>query len=314
MLPVIFSPRYTIRLLGIERLHPFDTYKYAKIQKHLRRALGVKASAFYQPQPVGREQLERIHTKRYLDSLKKSATFLEVAEVEMLKYIPAPLLDWAVLRPMRYATGGTLLGVEVAQKHGMAINLSGGYHHAKADRGEGFCFYADINLAIAKVQDENPEAKVLVVDLDAHQGNGHESIIGSRPNQFVFDIYNEDIYPQDVEAAAYIDFPFPISSFTDDPTYLELLKTELPPVLDRLAPDFVIYNAGSDIFAEDEVGQLSISEAGILERDHVVFQETQNRSIPCLMLLSGGYTAESAGIVGRSVEALLRAFFIPKNS
>ncbi len=105
---------------------------------------------------------------------------------------------------MRYATGGTIKGAELALDHGFAINLSGVYHHEKSEQGGGFCFYADIPLAIHKLRKRKPNLSVMIVDLDAHQGNGHESICADDPNVYIFDVYNKDVYLRDESAKKHI--------------------------------------------------------------------------------------------------------------
>lgn len=118
-----------------------------------------------------------------------------------LAWVPNFLLQWKLLSPMRYATQGTVDAAQLALKNGVGINLGGGYHHAKNDEGGGFCVYADIPLALKELRKENPNLKVLYIDLDAHQGNGVESCLFNDQNTYVVDCYNENNYPHDLEAA-----------------------------------------------------------------------------------------------------------------
>ena len=137
-IPVIYSKNYNIKFLGLQKLHPFDTEKPGKIHKYLIKQLGFSKEQFYNPRIISENKLLEIHTSNYLKSLNNSKTISKILEVEQIKYIPASLLKKIILKPMKFAAGGTLLGTEVALNQGIAINLSGGFHHAKANSGEGF--------------------------------------------------------------------------------------------------------------------------------------------------------------------------------
>lgn len=305
-IPIIFHDNYDISCLGLEKLHPFDTKKYGKIADHLAKSCNLHKSLFFKPEKISDKDLLLVHTQTYLDSLKSSSSIAQVAEVYPLRYIPNFLLQRVLLNPMRYATAGTVLGAELALEYKWAINLSGGYHHAKSNSGGGFCYFADIPLAIKKLRIKHPNLKVLVLDLDAHQGNGHESILESDPLTQIFDIYNECNYPYDNQAKKAIDFDYPVSSGIEDKEYLNLLKKTLPSALEQAKPDLIIYNAGSDVYSKDPLGKMKISKNGIIERDKFVFEESMKRQIPILMVLSGGYSNESAEIVGESIENVLK--------
>ncbi len=305
MIPIIYSNNYNIKLFGIQKLHPFDTEKPEKIYKHLTSKFDYRNDQFYKPIQVTDSQLLEIHTKEYLNSLNKSNKIAEIAELHALRFLPSGILKRKLLKPMKYATGGTILGTDVAIKHSFAINLSGGYHHAKANSGEGFCFFADINLAVSHLKEKHKINSIMIIDLDAHQGNGHESIVKNDSNVFIFDIYNKDVYPDDKDVKQYIDYHFPISKYTKDTEYLSIIEKELPKAIKESKPDFIIYNAGTDIYEGDLLGMLSVSEKGIIERDDIVFKNAIDSNIPILMLLSGGYSKKSAEITAKSIENII---------
>lgn len=225
----------------------------------------------------------------------------------VLSLLPGKMVDNRILNPMRYATGGTILGAELALEYGWAINLSGGYHHAKADEGGGFNAYSDIAIAIEHVWKTHPKYTVLIIDLDTHQGNGYASIFTNDPRIFIFDLYNADIYPHDTDAKQYIDFDYGVSSGITDEEYLQILKTNLPTAIDQSNPDLIIYNAGTDIYENDLLVNMKITREGIVERDAFVFTQAEGKNIPILMLLSGGYGAESAGIISDSVVGIFES-------
>ncbi len=304
--PIIFHEKYDISVMGIENFHPFDSKKYGKVFNHLSRSLNLKKKQFYKPSKLKDKELKLMHSKDYLKSLEKSATIAQIAEIPALKYVPNFILQNEVLTSMKYATSGTILGCDLAIEHGWAINLSGGYHHAKANSGEGFCVFADIPLAVYKVLEKHPEFKVLVIDLDAHQGNGCESIFENDERVAYFDVYNGEIYPNDTDAKEFIKFDFPVQSFIKDKEYLELIKKQIPEAINSFKPNLIIYNAGTDIFKEDPLGKMAVSENGIIKRDSFVFETALENNIPILMTLSGGYSPKSASIIGKSLENIIK--------
>jgi histone deacetylase 11 len=188
---------------------------------------------------------------------------------------------------------------------GWAINLSGGYHHTKSDRSSGFGFYADVPIAINMLWEDDPELKVLIIDLDAHQGNGNEAILKDDPRIFIFDMYHEDNYPGDDEVKKYIDFDIPVGSM-DAEGYMAIISKDIPAAIMESQPDLIIYNAGTDIYSQDPLGKMNVSKEGIINRDEIVFRNAVKNEIPILMVLSGGYTAESANIIGESIENLFK--------
>lgn len=313
-LPLVFHPRYDIAFFGIEKLHPFDSKKYGKVYTRIQELCTLTPEQFYNPAIVSDEDLLLVHTQDYLDSLNSSWNVMKITEVPALAYVPNIFLRWKLLTPMKYATGGTILGAQLAVERGWAINLGGGYHHAKSCEGGGFCVYADIPIAIHKLWQKYPTLKVLIIDLDAHQGNGHEGCFlqDSRLNKqlFIFDVYNGYIYPGDTKAKAAIRFNYPVRSYIKDEQYLGLLNDKLPKALETLAnegnkPDLIIYNAGTDIFEKDALGRMSITEQGIIERDQIVFENARKNNIPIEMVFSGGYTADTARIISNSIKNLM---------
>ena len=305
-LPIIYNEEYNISIIGLENFHPFDTKKYEKVYEHLTETFSLNEDDFYIPEMVSNESLLLVHTAEYLESLNESSVIADIAELSPLEYLPNSLLQSSILEPMKYAVQGTITGAELALEKGWAINLSGGYHHAKSDEGSGFCFFADINIAVEKLWQKDSTLKVLVVDLDAHQGNGHEATFKDDDRVFIFDIYNEDIYPQDYEAARYIDYNNPVPYGTGCNEYMNLLKEKLPQAIKECLPDLIIYNAGTDIFEEDELGGFEVSAKGIVERDGFVFRQALDSKIPVLMVLSGGYSPKSGTIIGVSIENILK--------
>ena len=321
-LPIVYHPRYNVSFPPFDSMHPFDSKKYGKIFTYLVNEVGIDPAVFNTPKHViSDEDLLEIHSKEYLESLGSSKVIADIADMQELAWVPNFLLRWRMLTPMRYATQGTVDAAFLAIEHGWAINLAGGYHHAKADESvpESYCVYADIPLAIKKVHEKHPEWKVLIVDLDAHMGNGHEVICGPDERISILDFYNANIFAaDDEEAKKYITYNNPIDPCTKDPMllkqkpgikdneYLALLEEHLSKALEECKPDFIVYNAGTDIFKEDTEGRMSITRDGIIKRDALVFQKAREANVPTCMVLSGGYTMESASIISASIENLLK--------
>lgn len=305
MIPIIYHPRYNITVFGLERLHPFDGLKYRRIHDALIARGLRQPSDFVRPQPIGRADLERVHTVEYLRSLGRSKVLADILSVPALSHLPSAFINWRVLSPMRYATGGTLLACRLALDHGLAINLAGGYHHASSACGDGFCVYADTPIGAAALHDEGKVQRVLVVDLDAHQGDGTASTIRPWPWASIFDVFEEDLYPMVKQPE---DYPIPIPAGTAGREYLEIVDEAFPLALDEAKPDLVIYNAGSDPFVEDPLTRLSLSRADIADRDLMVATHVRERGIPMAMVLSGGYARESWRIHADGIEAILTRF------
>lgn len=299
--PIIYHENYNITLYGIERFHPFDSCKYEKVFNKLSKNYSLDYDDFYHPAEVRPETLLYVHSAKYLLSLKDGETVEKIVAIPGISWIPYSSIDNNVLYPMRLATGGTMLAVDAALKHGWAINLSGGYHHAKKNEGDGFCVYGDIALAADKFLRNEKAGRVLYIDLDAHQGNGPESMLGGDIRVSILDVYNDEIYPHDDEVEKHIRYPGPIHKNMEDKDYLAVVKNLLEKAYKENNFDLVIYNAGTDIYEADPLGELKISKKGIIKRDEIVFKEAMKRKVPIIMVLSGGYTQESGEIVADSI-------------
>jgi histone deacetylase 11 len=311
---VVYTPDYDMHFMGLEKLHPFDSRKFSRAWNEVEAQLPevLRRCTIAPDSPASVAELTRVHTSGYLRRLESSEYVLRALELPSLPLPPAVLdvvLRRRVLHPMALATRGTTVAAVEALRRGAAINLSGGYHHASRDRGEGFCIYNDVAVAVAALHGSGalrPTERVAIVDVDAHQGNGNERIFMDDPGVVIFDMFNADIWPHDSEAAKGIDVAVRLSSGTGDDEYLSRLNAALPAFLDERGPiSLLFYNAGTDIFADDSLGRLSISADGVLERDRMVFNFVDTRSIPWVMVLSGGYSRESYRLIARSVEYVL---------
>ncbi|XP_043934043.1 histone deacetylase 11 isoform X3 [Protopterus annectens] len=261
--PIVYSPEYNITFLGLEKLHPFDAGKWGKVINFLKEEKLVTDDTIVEAREATEEDLLVVHTRRYLNKLKAG---------------------------------------KLAIERGWAINIGGGFHHCSSDKGGGFCAYADITLAV-KFLFERVEgvAKATVVDLDAHQGNGHERDFMDDNKVYIMDVYNRYIYPGDGFAKRAIRQKVELDWGTEDREYLNKVEKFLECSLNEVPPDIIIYNAGTDILDGDPLGGLAISPQGIISRDEIVFKAARTRKIPILMVTSGGYQRRTAKIIADSI-------------
>lgn len=311
-IPIVYSPRFDLELDDVvgapqaHRPHPFDFKKRSKAFQELQRELQFSAEKTYAPQPITDDDLRRIHSAQYLASIQKERLLQKVFPLPALATLSDRELFERVEVPLRFGTGGTVLAARLAMHHRWSITMSGGFHHCGPERASGMCIFADVPLAIAKIRDEYPALKVMVVDLDAHQMDGIIYATQRDTNTVLFDVYNADIFPRDVEAAKLVKYNFPLSSLTSDDAYLEIVRKELPKALLESKPNLLIYNAGCDPWQHDMLGQMRITERAICERDLLVFSHAFTLGVPIMMTLAGGYSPESARLIAKSISLMVR--------
>lgn len=283
--------------------------------RRIRGALGSRLRDFTvaPKQAVTARNLLNVHTADYLGKLHDAGYLAVALEVPLVAKLPASFTCHTVLRPMRWACAGTMLAGELALQHGLAINMSGGYHHAKPDAGEGFCIYNDVALLIHHLRSTrriSDQATIAYVDLDVHQGNGVCHCFLKDSRVAIFDMFNRSIYPAyDHAAHSRIDHTVAVDFGCGTTPYLERLGAHLPRYLDQVTAAgevaLVIYVAGTDILAGDPLGGLNVSREGIVRRDALVVAQARSRNLPCVMLLGGGYTQESHEVIADSVAELV---------
>lgn len=313
---IVYTRRYNIGFFGVERLHPFDARKYGRAWRAVgREARRLRNRAWVGvPRPASFADLAAVHDPAYLDRLRDPGVLADALELPFVRRLPGWAVRWAVLRPMRWAVAGSLVAARAAMESGLAVNLSGGYHHAKPDRGEGFCVFNDIAYLVHRLRAEGrlgTDDRVAYVDLDAHQGNGVGHHVRDDPLVFLYDAFNRDIYPAyDRAARERVDCPVPLPAGCTGPDYLRLLELTLPRFLDSVGRNgrvgLAVYNAGTDVYAGDALGGLGLSAADVLTRDLYAVGQLRARGLPTVMLLSGGYSRESYRLVANTVIELLR--------
>jgi len=226
----------------------------------------VEAGATLEPSPLDDEDLRLVHTADYLDRLKVRENIAKYLEAEMLLAVPLPL-EKHVLQPFRLASGGTLLAARRSLESGIGINLGGGYHHAKPDIGEGFCVYADVPVAIRKLQNEALIKTALVIDVDVHQGNGTALCLADDDTTFTFSMHQGDIYPIPKETS---DLDVELNAGDGDEQFNTTLEQHLDTVFDQSKPDICFIVGGCDPLAGDPLAGLQMTHEGIKNRDAIM--------------------------------------------
>ncbi|WOL09064.1 histone deacetylase 2 [Canna indica] len=299
--PVIYSSSYDIAFLGIEKLHPFDSSKWGHICQFLIKEGFLVKSQTVEPVEASKDDLLVVHSELYLSSLQSSTNVAIITEVPPVAIIPNCLVQKKVLYPFRKQVGGSILAAKLAKEQGWAINIGGGFHHCSAEKGGGFCAYADISLCIHFAFVRLNITRVMIIDLDAHQGNGHEKDFSNDRRVYILDMYNSGIYPLDYEAKRSIDQKVELVSGTQTKEYLDKLDEALEVARNNFNPELVVYNAGTDVLDGDPLGRLKVSPDGVAARDEKVFRFARERNIPLFMLTSGGYMKSSARVIADSI-------------
>ncbi len=279
--------------------HVFPVEKFALVRAHLANGREIEAGDVVEPAPAPREDLLRAHTREYLDDLEA----LRWTRRTRMSELP---LTAEIVRAYRLAASGTTLAARGALERGCGINLGGGFHHASADRAEGFCYLNDLAVAVRVLQHEGRIRRAAVVDLDVHQGNGTALIFGGDDSVFTLSIHQESNYPSP-KATSTLDVGLP--DRTGDEEYLRRLEAALAAVW-SFGPEIVLYQAGADPYVEDQLGGLALTLAGLESRDREVLEGCARRGIPVAVTLGGGYALrleDTVSIHARTCRAALAA-------
>ena len=260
--------------------HRFPMLKYRLLRERLVADLVVELESLVVPDAATDEDLTRVHSSTYVTRVRKGT--LSHGEVRRLGFPWSPGL---VERSCR-SVGGTLGACRRALTDGVAVTLAGGTHHAYPDRGEGYCVFNDVAVAIRTLRAEGRIGPVLVVDLDVHQGNGTAAIFRDDPTVVVLDLFASGNYPFAKEEARYA---MPLPDGMADHEYLPVLETALHDVLRSAPVDLVVYVAGADPYVDDQLGRLALSKEGLANRDRLVFGACRAARLPVAVTMGGGY-------------------------
>ncbi|MDZ7292786.1 MAG: histone deacetylase [candidate division KSB1 bacterium] len=294
----VYSPRYHADI-GI---HVFPIKKYHLVAEALSQKHQIPDAAFIEPLPATHEQLLRVHTERYLDDLYNCRWTPRTQDSELP--LTREIVDMFIL-----ASGGTILAAELALAEGACVHIGGGFHHAFAEKAEGFCYINDLAVAIREMQTREKIQKAMVIDCDLHQGNGTANIFQQDKSVFTFSIHQWELYPVKEKS----DFDIHLENGITDEEYWRHLENHIPDILDDFRPDLILYQAGADPFEYDQLGDLKLSIHGLSERDRLIFGWAKKRSIPVAVTLGGGYAYNTIDTVAIHVNTSLSAWEIWQN-
>jgi acetoin utilization deacetylase AcuC-like enzyme len=285
MLKIAFSPIYRLEL---PPGHRFPMEKYELLPEQLLYEGTINESAFFEPEPISESYILWTHEAEYWHKLRDLT--LSPKEIRAIGF---PINEHFVKRTITIANG-TLQGALFAKEYGVAMNIAGGTHHSFTYKGEGFCLLNDNAIASNYLLNNGLVKKVLIVDLDVHQGDGTAQIFQNDERVFTFSMHGEKNYPMRKEKS---DLDIGMPDGTDDTLYLSTLKNTLPRLIDEVQPDIIFYQSGVDILATDKLGRLSVSTEGCKARDRFVLQSCKDNKIPVVVSMGGGYSERISHIV-----------------
>ena len=268
--------------------HRFPMEKYTLIPEQLRYDGSFASENFFIPELMENGYISAVHDKEYIDKLNMGTlTYKEQRRIGF------PYSKTLIQREEHICAGTTQAALK-ALDHGVAFNVAGGTHHAYRGHGEGYCMYNDMAVAAQYLLDRKKAKKILIADLDVHQGNGTASIFAQDPQVFTFSMHSGKNYPLRKERS---DLDISLDLYTGDAEYLRILRKYLPYVIDSLKPDFIFFQSGVDILEYDELGKLKVTINGCRERDIFIFETANRLGIPVATSMGGGYSKQLRHIV-----------------
>ncbi|PYT89898.1 MAG: histone deacetylase [Acidobacteria bacterium] len=291
---LVYHDRYDLNLGA----HVFPSQKFRLIYEMLLRESLAAEADFLRPNPASDEDILRVHTADWVRKLKTGT--LTASDVMRLEVPYSPELVEAVW----LAAGGTILAAQSALRDGFGSNLSGGFHHAYPEHGEGFCAIHDVAVAIRRLQADGAIKKAIVVDTDVHHGNGTAAIFRGDPTVFTLSIHQLNNYPGHKPPSS---LDLNMDDRAEDHEYLGALIPAVQQALGKFQPEILFYVGGADPYCEDQLGGLSLTKAGLKQRDRSVFEEARRRGIPVATTLAGGYAHRVEDTVRIHVNTILAA-------
>ena len=274
----VYSDRYKLDLGA----HVFQTERYGMVRDNLLATNQAVPADFVEPPEPNLDDIRLVHTKEYVDDLLNLRWSPRTVHSEM------PLTAEVVQGFMLF-TAGTVAACRLALEDKVAMHIGGGWHHAFADHGEGFCYINDIAVGIRKMQQEKRIERAAVIDCDLHQGNGTARIFQGDPTVFTFSIHQERLYPVKERS----DLDIGLDEEAGDDVYIEQLQGVVGKILAQHKPELVVYVAGADPFKYDQLGALRLTKRGLAFRDRLVIEGCYKRGIPVAPVTSGGYALDS---------------------
>src|SRR5215472_9414415 len=296
MLPfkLVYHERYDLNLGP----HVFPSQKFRLIYELLLHESLATGHDFLRPNAASDEDILRVHTPDWVRKLKTGT--LTASDIMLLEVPYSPEL----VEAFWLAAGGSILASQSALRDGLGCNLSGGFHHAYPEHGEGFCAIHDVAVAIRRLQADGAIKKAMVVDTDVHHGNGTAAIFRNDASVFTLSIHQLNNYPAHKPPSS-VDLN--MDDGVEDEEYLSALIPAVQQALDKFQPNILFYVGGADPYCEDQLGGLSLSKAGLKQRDRSVLEEARRRGISVATTLAGGYARRVEDTVQIHVNTILAA-------
>lgn len=285
MLKIAYSPIFKYQ---VPAKHRFPMQKYTLIPQRLLEEGTISQTNFFAPQRLSEEEILTTHTLEYWQQLKNQT--LPTKQARGIGFEMTPEL----VERGRYIAHATYECALYAQQYGVAMNVAGGTHHSFADHGEGFCVFNDVCIASNLLLARGQASKILIVDLDVHQGNGNASIMADEDRVFVFSMHGAKNYPFRKPPS---DLDIDLPNDTDDDVYLTILYDTLPRLIAEFKPDMMFYQSAVDVLATDKLGKLAMTQAGCKRRDEFVLTQARDNGIPVAVVMGGGYSEDINDVV-----------------
>lgn len=286
-LPIVYHPGYVAPLPAA---HRFPMAKFRLLCERLLRDGITSPSRVFAPEPPPQAWLELVHGRAYIEAYCQGTLDARAQRRIGLPWNPA------LAARTRIAIGGTVLAAKLALEYGIACNTAGGTHHAFPDYGSGFCIFNDLAVAARTLLSLQLVRRVLVVDLDVHQGDGTAFIFRNEPAVFTFSMHCADNFPGRKQRS---DLDIGLPQGLDDDGYLQILARTLPELLDRVRPDLVLFDAGVDVHVGDRLGKLALSDRGLYRRERLVLSTCVAGGYPVAGVIGGGYATDLEALVAR---------------
>ena len=273
---------------SVPEKHRFPMQKYTMIPERLLTEGTITSENLFAPKRLTEDEILTTHTADYWQQLKTQTLPRKEARAIGFEMIPE------LVERGRYIAHATYECALYAQQYGVAMNVAGGTHHAFANHGEGFCVFNDVCIASNLLLNRGQAQRILIVDLDVHQGNGNASIMADEPRVFVFSMHGAKNYPFRKQVS---DLDIELDNDTGDAEYLQILEDTLPRLINEFAPDMIFYQSAVDVLATDKLGKLSLTIEGCKARDEFVLQQAKAANIPVAIIMGGGYSEDIEDVV-----------------
>ncbi|KFZ38053.1 histone deacetylase [Shewanella mangrovi] len=296
VIPVVYHASYS--QLALPSQHRFPINKYRLLHDWLQHSQHSRYCKIHTPERVQLSIIKQVHDAEYVDGLINGSL-----DAKQLRRIGFPWSSELIERTL-FSIGGTLLAAKLALEHGIATQISGGYHHAHANFGSGFCLFNDLVIAANQLIAEKAVSKVLIFDCDVHQGDGTATLTSNRTDIISSSLHCEKNFPAR-KAHSHHDLTF--AKGTGDSEYLKLIEQVLPLLLSTYQPDLIMFDAGVDVHQGDELGLINLSDAGLLRRERLVLNIAKRADIPIVCVAGGGYCRDTLQLVNRHSKLYIAA-------